>query len=170
MYFSSLHACYMSCPSNTPWLDHSNYIWWRVRVMKFFNIQISSTCRHFIPLQCKYFPQGILKYPQSTFFQVRAKVSRHTKLHSNFSSVYLKFCVFGRQASRHKVRNWMVASITRIQSPLNIPMNQILIVTVVLKCLYVFRHILKGSISYVYVITLLCILVTRCLNQKDYIP
>jgi hypothetical protein len=27
-------ACYMPYPSHLPWLDHSNYIWWRVQVMK----------------------------------------------------------------------------------------------------------------------------------------
>jgi hypothetical protein len=27
--------CYMLCPSHPPWLDHSNYTWRRVQVMKF---------------------------------------------------------------------------------------------------------------------------------------
>jgi hypothetical protein len=25
-------ACYMPCPSHSPWLDRSNYTWWRVQV------------------------------------------------------------------------------------------------------------------------------------------
>jgi hypothetical protein len=31
----------MSCPSLPPWLDHSNYIWWRVQVMKLVIMQLS---------------------------------------------------------------------------------------------------------------------------------
>jgi hypothetical protein len=30
------HAWYMPCPSHPSWLDHSNYIWQRVQVMKLF--------------------------------------------------------------------------------------------------------------------------------------
>jgi hypothetical protein len=30
MHWSSPHACYIPCLSHPPWLDHSNYIWWRV--------------------------------------------------------------------------------------------------------------------------------------------
>jgi hypothetical protein len=29
-----LHSCYMTCQSHLPWLDHSNYTWRRVQVMK----------------------------------------------------------------------------------------------------------------------------------------
>jgi hypothetical protein len=28
------HSCYIPCPSHPPWLDHSNYTWRRVKVMK----------------------------------------------------------------------------------------------------------------------------------------
>jgi hypothetical protein len=40
MHSSSPYSCYMPCPSNPPWLDHSNYIWWRVQVMKFLIMYI----------------------------------------------------------------------------------------------------------------------------------
>jgi hypothetical protein len=33
------HSCYMPCPSHHPWLDHSNYTWRRVQVMKLLIMQ-----------------------------------------------------------------------------------------------------------------------------------
>jgi hypothetical protein len=41
MHSSSPHACHMPCPSHCPWLDHSNYIWRRVQVMKLLIMQFS---------------------------------------------------------------------------------------------------------------------------------
>jgi hypothetical protein len=35
------HSCYMPRPSDPPWLDHSNYIWRGVQVMKLLNMQFS---------------------------------------------------------------------------------------------------------------------------------
>jgi hypothetical protein len=58
----------MLYPSNPPWLNHSNYTWKRVQVMKFVIKQFSSNCRHFISLQSKYSPpHPVLKHPQSMF-------------------------------------------------------------------------------------------------------
>jgi hypothetical protein len=34
------HSCYMPCSSHSPWLDHSNYVWQWVQVMKHLIIQI----------------------------------------------------------------------------------------------------------------------------------
>jgi hypothetical protein len=38
-FLSSPHSCYMPCPSHPPWLDHSNYNWRRVQVMKILRLQ-----------------------------------------------------------------------------------------------------------------------------------
>jgi hypothetical protein len=46
----------------------------------------------------------------------------------------------------------MVASFTRVQSPLNFLLNQVLIY---------YSHIFKTSVTYLYVMILPCILVTR---------
>jgi hypothetical protein len=48
-----LHACYMLCPSHLPWLEHSNYTWRRLQVMKLIIMQLSQISYHFIPLRSK---------------------------------------------------------------------------------------------------------------------
>jgi hypothetical protein len=52
--FLFAHSCYMPCPSHPPWPDHSNYIWWRVQVMKLLIMQFSPTSCHFVSLRSKY--------------------------------------------------------------------------------------------------------------------
>jgi hypothetical protein len=47
-FLFSTHSCYMLHPSHTPWLDHSNYTWCRVQVMKFIILQFSQTSYNFI--------------------------------------------------------------------------------------------------------------------------
>jgi hypothetical protein len=56
----------MSCPSHSPWLDHSNYIWRRVQITKLLVLQFSAPSRHFIPSRSKHPTQHpVLKHPQS---------------------------------------------------------------------------------------------------------
>jgi hypothetical protein len=35
------HSRWLPCPSHPPWLDHSNYTWRRVQVMKLLLMQFS---------------------------------------------------------------------------------------------------------------------------------
>jgi hypothetical protein len=44
----------VSCPSYPPWLDHSNYTWRRVQVMKLPVTQFFPTSCDFISLWSKY--------------------------------------------------------------------------------------------------------------------
>jgi hypothetical protein len=48
------HSCYMPCPSHPPLLEHSNYVWRGVQVMKLFIMQFPPISRHMIPLWSKY--------------------------------------------------------------------------------------------------------------------
>ncbi|PNF42170.1 hypothetical protein B7P43_G08333, partial [Cryptotermes secundus] len=47
-FLVSPHSCYIPCLPHLPSLDHSNYTWRRVQVMKFFIMQFSPTSCHFI--------------------------------------------------------------------------------------------------------------------------
>jgi hypothetical protein len=68
VHSSSPHSCYMLFQSHPPWLDHSNYTWRRVQVMKLLVMQFSPTSRHFVSLRSKYSPQHpVLKHPQCPF-------------------------------------------------------------------------------------------------------
>jgi hypothetical protein len=57
------HTCYMPCPSHPAWLDHSNYIWRRVRIMELIIRRFSTTSYYFTLLWSKYSRQhSDLKY------------------------------------------------------------------------------------------------------------
>jgi hypothetical protein len=48
----------MPCPSHPPLLDHSDYVWRGVQVMKVLIMQFSPISRHFISFPSKYSPQA----------------------------------------------------------------------------------------------------------------
>jgi hypothetical protein len=52
----------MPCPSHPPLLDHSNYVWRGVQIMKLLIVQISAISRHMIPLRSKYSPINKLSF------------------------------------------------------------------------------------------------------------
>jgi hypothetical protein len=70
VYFSLLyHACYLTRPPQSPWLDLPNDIWGWVQIMKFLIVQLSPFSRHINPLRSKYSSQNpVLKHPQSIHF------------------------------------------------------------------------------------------------------
>jgi hypothetical protein len=91
------HACYMPCPSHPTWLDHSNYVWWGVQVMKLLIMQFSPLSCHFVPVRTKYSPQHpvslayplILKWRQQVSLkrrQINQTTERHIPEDSNLHS------------------------------------------------------------------------------------
>jgi hypothetical protein len=69
-------SCYMPCSFYPPWLDHSNYTWWRVQVTKRLIMEFSPASYCFICLQSRYSPQHpVLRHPQSISFVMRGQAS-----------------------------------------------------------------------------------------------
>jgi hypothetical protein len=87
--------------------------------MKLLIMQFHPISRHFISLRSKYSPQHpVLKHPQVFVPPLMSQNKFHTiENHRKYNFVYSTFYVFRQQTRRQNVT--MVASIIRIQSPLN---------------------------------------------------
>jgi hypothetical protein len=69
----------MPWPSHPPLLDHSNYTWWTIQVMKLLVMQFSPASYHFIPLWSKYSPENpVPRYLQSMFLSLMSETKFHT--------------------------------------------------------------------------------------------
>jgi hypothetical protein len=59
------NACYVPCPSHSPWSDHSSYIWRGVQIMKLLIVKFSPVSRYFIPFKSKYYRQEVFSNTSS---------------------------------------------------------------------------------------------------------
>jgi hypothetical protein len=81
MSSSSPRACYIPCPPHPPLLDHSDYIWRRVQIMKPLIMQFSATSYDFISLRSKY-PQTPSVYVPPLISET--KFPTHTQIQGLF--------------------------------------------------------------------------------------
>jgi hypothetical protein len=119
-------TCYMPCPSNPPWLDHSNDICRKVLVIKLLIMQFYPAS-YYALTRVRIFSSAPCPQPQSMFFPLTSETKFHTRGKIIVLYTYFNLYVFRQQARRQKVLNWMVASISRIQCVLNFLMNYWLI-------------------------------------------
>jgi hypothetical protein len=104
----------MLCPSHPPWLDHSNYIWRRVQIMKLPTMQFFSSLLLFASKHSLHHP--VMRLPQAMFLPWYQRPS-FTPI-QNYRQIYNCVCfnlyVCRQQTRRQRVLNWMMASILAV--------------------------------------------------------
>jgi hypothetical protein len=87
--------CYIPCPAHPPWLDHSNYIWWKAKLWSpswYSFLQSPITSSLFSPnILCSTLFSNTLSLCSS--LNVRDSSFTPIEKHSqNYSFVYSNFC------------------------------------------------------------------------------
>jgi hypothetical protein len=74
--FHLLHACYMSNTSHPPRFDHSNNIWWRIRVMELL-------ITYFFPSSCQFLGPSDLTFETPSIYEYVLPVVWETRFHTH---------------------------------------------------------------------------------------
>jgi hypothetical protein len=115
----------MPRPSHPPWLDNSNYTWRKFQVMKLLIMQFSPASYHFIPLRSKYSLQHMFSNTISLYssLNIRDQISHPYRTTDKIIVFHILIFMFLDSGREDKVLDWMVANITRNQSPFNFLLN-----------------------------------------------
>jgi hypothetical protein len=103
MHSSSAPFVLHDLPISSSLIDHSNYIWWRVKVkvMNLPTMQPSPTSCHFISLWSKYSPQHpVLKHSLCFSYNVRDQVSHPYRTTGKIIVLYTYILIFMLLGSR----------------------------------------------------------------------
>jgi hypothetical protein len=119
----------MPCPSHPLWIDHCNYTWRRVQVMKLLIMQFSPTSQHFMCLRSNILRNTLFSNTPTlcSFLNARDNVSYWYRSTGKIIVLYILICAFLDSEREDKIFWNNGSKHCPNSSPLNFLLNQVLI-------------------------------------------